>query len=86
MASIDALPAGVQLFGGIPTHTDLAPSIVFIAVWALIAGAGILRLVQRSARTCMLATPLILASIRIAAFVIRTIQSNGSCASTVRRR
>ena len=73
-----SLPLFFQnILGGIPSHDDLAPSIVFTIAFALLLPVVIWRLVRPTTRSLVLIRPLIYILIRIVTFAIRADEANG---------
>ncbi|BGO97026.1 Proteophosphoglycan ppg4 [Rhodotorula toruloides ATCC 204091] len=76
------LPAGFSLVGGVPLkNPDLAASIVFIVVWALLILLPVWRFAVRRTRVAVLVRPAVVIGIRIATFVIRALEANGNYAT-----
>ncbi|BGP30860.1 hypothetical protein JCM10296v2_002619 [Rhodotorula toruloides] len=76
------LPARFSLVGGVPLENrDLAASIVFIAVWALLTPLPVWRFAVRRTRVAVLVRPAIVIVIRIATFIIRALEANGNDAT-----
>ncbi|BGP30853.1 hypothetical protein JCM10296v2_002612 [Rhodotorula toruloides] len=76
------LPARFSLVGGVPLENrDLAASIVFIAVWALLTPLPVWRFAVRRTRVAVLVRPAVVIVIRIATFIIRALEANGNYAT-----
>ncbi|GAA5852679.1 hypothetical protein JCM8547_002587 [Rhodosporidiobolus lusitaniae] len=72
-------PAGLTLTGGIPTESqDLAASIVFAVAFLLLLPLAILRFAQPATRTWVLLRPTIVATLRIATYIIRAVEAKGN--------
>ncbi|GAA6014190.1 hypothetical protein JCM10207_006127 [Rhodosporidiobolus poonsookiae] len=78
-ALASAWPAGFTLTGGIPTRgEDLAASIIFIILFALLIPLAVWRFADRRTRTFTLLRPAIIVLVRVATYIIRAIQANGN--------
>ncbi|BGO97019.1 hypothetical protein NBRC10513v2_002493 [Rhodotorula toruloides] len=77
-----SLPAGFSLVGGVPLKSpDLAASIVFIVVWALLTPLPVWRFAVRRTRVAVLVRPAVVIVIRIATCIIRALEANGNYAT-----
>ncbi|BGP23541.1 proteophosphoglycan ppg4 [Rhodotorula toruloides] len=77
-----AFPAGFSLIGGVPLkNPDLAASIFFIVVWALLAPIAVWRFSVRRTRVAVLIRPAIVIGLRVGTFVIRALEADGNYAT-----
>ncbi|KAM0754320.1 hypothetical protein T439DRAFT_284912 [Meredithblackwellia eburnea MCA 4105] len=72
-------PTGISLTGGIPIKSqDLAASVIFTIIYALIFPVAVWRLISSSSRCFALIRPTAFAMARIVTFIIRALQANGN--------
>ncbi|BGO90376.1 hypothetical protein NBRC10512v2_002367 [Rhodotorula toruloides] len=77
-----ALPTGFSLVGGVPLkNPDLAASVIFLVVWALLTPLPVWRFAVRRTRDAILIRPAVVIVIRIATFIIRALEANGNYAT-----
>ncbi|KZV84199.1 hypothetical protein EXIGLDRAFT_296984 [Exidia glandulosa HHB12029] len=67
-----------SLAGIIATKPDLAPSIVFIVAFALLAPLAAWRLISTASRSVVLIRPAVFVLIRIGTYIVRAIEANGN--------
>ncbi|GAA5841024.1 hypothetical protein JCM9279_001292 [Rhodotorula babjevae] len=78
LSSSSALPTGSSLLGGFPLKgQDLAASIVFLALYALLAPLAVWRLAVKDTRHVILIRPLVVLVARLATFAIRAAEVTG---------
>ncbi|KAF8597661.1 hypothetical protein BDV93DRAFT_527253 [Ceratobasidium sp. AG-I] len=76
--------SGLSITGGIPTKSqDLAPSIIFIIAYLCLTPLAIFRLARKESRSTTLIRPAIFILARIATYIVRAIQANGSYTETI---
>ena len=68
----------INFTGGFPTHKDLAPSIIFLAAYALTTPLLIFRLVRSQDRTVLLVRPSVFVAARFGMLVVRIIMAKGT--------
>ena len=68
----------INFTGGFPTHKDLAPSIIFLAAYALTTPLLIFRLVRSQDRTILLVRPSVFVAARFGMLVVRIIMAKGT--------
>ncbi|KAI5477000.1 hypothetical protein MNV49_006958 [Pseudohyphozyma bogoriensis] len=79
MSSVDIFPSNIALLGGIPTKSgDLAPSIIFLLCYFAITPIAVYRIITPSSRCFTLIRPVIFILVRIATFIVRSVQAAGT--------
>ncbi|GAA5906706.1 hypothetical protein JCM8208_006361 [Rhodotorula glutinis] len=77
-SSSSTLPAGSSLLGGLPLgNQDLAASIVFLALYALLAPLALWRLAVKETRHAILVRPIVVLVVRLATYSIRAAEVTG---------
>ncbi|KAK8861452.1 hypothetical protein IAR55_002271 [Kwoniella newhampshirensis] len=76
--SVNADLGSINFTGGFPTSKDLAPSIIFLVIYVLLAPVLIFRLVRKADRSLVLVRPAIFVAARIGMLVVRAIMAKNS--------
>jgi len=71
------------LLGGIPNHSDVAPSAVFTVAYGLLTPLLLFRVARKETRTLILFFPFLVIQVRIATWIVRILQGQGNLGETL---
>jgi len=75
----DYLPSGISVYGGLPTKSqDLAASILFTILFALLLPLCVYRLVNKDSRSLLVFRIFLFVPTRVVSYILRSVEASGT--------